>query len=271
MKTYGRPTLRKEIEKSEENTMKVSVISAVLDSHEIVRRHILHYNKMNLPGDVEVIFIDDGSQIPLSETTDRIDKNFNFTLLETHNKAKWTQPAARNMGAKHARGEFCIFTDIDHIVTKNLIDYAKNPETDVVRFVRCAAVIDEDGNFTQDPDTLKAWGLKDKYIKRPTCKISSHGNSYIMRTGLYIGLGGVDERFVGTGRYPNREEALLKRQLRRLEYDGRIRIIDKKGRPTIYMFPNGNFCGGKDYNPFGFFHKTSRYSNKEKRRMRQAK
>jgi hypothetical protein len=33
---------------------------------------------------------------------------------------------------------------------------------------------------------------------------------------------------------------------------------DQDERPTIYMFPNGRYCGEKDFNPFGLFHDLKR-------------
>ena len=60
--------------------MKVSIVIAILDSHEIVRRQLLHFDKMRLPDDVEVIFVDDGSRPPLLK---KGSLNFNFSLYYT--------------------------------------------------------------------------------------------------------------------------------------------------------------------------------------------
>ena len=45
--------------------MKLSIIIPVLNSHEIVRRQIEHFKKMDLPDDIELIIVDDGSDPPL--------------------------------------------------------------------------------------------------------------------------------------------------------------------------------------------------------------
>ena len=240
-------------------------MNAILDSPEIARRHILHYNKMPLPSDVEVIFVDDGSNPPLS--LDGVQIDFKFSLYATGNKKRWTQPAARNLGSRKAKGEFCIFTDIDHIITKEAVEVARNPQFDVIRFKRKVAILDEEGNFSQDHDELARWGLLPQYFKK-RLRLPPHGNSYIFQRELYLRLGGVDERFVGTGRYPNREEVPLKKKLKALRDRGEITICDDDNRPIIYMFPNGKYCGDKDYNPFGFFHNTSRKNNKEKRKSK---
>ena len=49
----------------EQDKIRLSIIIPVLNSHEIVRRQIEHFKKMNLPDDVELIIVDDGSDPPL--------------------------------------------------------------------------------------------------------------------------------------------------------------------------------------------------------------
>ena len=251
--------------------MKVSIVTAVLNSHEVVRRQILHYNRMNLPGDVEFILVDDGSKPPIHYRGFE-QPNFKFMLYHTQNFKPWTQPAARNFGARRANGETLICTDIDHIVTEELIEIARNPHADVIRFKREAAVLTKEGLFTQDMNVLREYGYN-----RNGLRIAPHGNSYIINKKLYIALGGVDERYVGTGKYPNREEVPLKRKLKELWQSGKITVIDDSTKPTIYMIPNGRYCGDKDYNPFGLFHNLSRgrnigrLTNKQKHELRRQK
>lgn len=234
--------------------MKVSIVNAILNSPEIARRQILHYNKIKLPEDVEIIFVDDGSEPPLDFTG--MEMNFEFFLYATNDKRPWTQPAARNYGAKKAKGDFLILTDIDHIISNEIIEEARNCQVDVIRFKREVGVLDENGDFTQEMNVLREYGFD-----RNRLKIAPHGNSYIFRTKLFLELGGVDERYVGTGKYPNREEVPLKRKLKALLEQGKVTIRDDDSKPTIYMIPNGRYCGEKDYNPFGLFHGLSRKRN----------
>jgi len=231
--------------------MKVSIINAVLNSPEIVRRQVLHYNSMNLPPFVELIIVDDGSKPPLSIN---VKPNFQLRQFFTYDYRPWTQPRARNIGAKHAEGDYIICTDIDHIISREVIDIACNATADVIRFKRQLGVLNGNGEFTQSWDILKSWGCT-----RGKLGIAPHGNSYIFKRSLYLELEGVDERYVGTGKYPNREEVPLKRKLKALE--DKITIIDDSSKPTIYMFPNGKYCGDKDANPFGFFHSLPRARN----------
>ena len=251
--------------------MKVSIVTAHYNSPEIARRQVLHYNQMDMT-DCEVIFIDDGSDEDrnISSLSD-IDVDFNFYVYETHDKAPWTQPKARNYGVGLAEGDYVICADIDHIIVQETLEVAKNPIGDVIRFRRQAAILDENGNFVQDYKILKQWGLLNRYFRRDL-RLPPHGNSYVFKRDLFLSLGGVDERYCGTGRYPNREEIRLKRKLK--ELGDSVTIIDDDRRPWIYMMPNGKYCGDRDYNPFGYFHNLSRernigrLTNKQKRQKK---
>jgi len=52
-------------DKQEQDNIRLSIIIPVLNSHEIVRRQIAHFEKMDLPDDIELIIVDDGSDPPL--------------------------------------------------------------------------------------------------------------------------------------------------------------------------------------------------------------
>lgn len=222
--------------------MKASIVIAVLNSHEVLRRQFLHFEKMNLADDIEIIIIDDGSEPPLQGSLK------NLTIWPTNDKRPWTQPIARNIGARMARGEYLICTDIDHILSRKLIDTVLSSDYDVIRFKREAGVLDENGEFTQDMAILQAYG----YEKNRGLRMSAHGNSYAIRRELFLELGGSQQRT----RYPNRDEQKIKRGLHRL--GDKVKMLINDDRPTIYMIPNGRFCGDKDYNPFGLFHNLSR-------------
>ena len=242
--------------------MKLSIVTAVLNSPEVVRRQLIHYSKIALPDDTELIIVDDGSKPELfyDESV-----NFNYNMYRTRNYSPWTQPAARNFGVKKANGEYILVTDIDHIVPRETIDIVRNNvEYDVIRFRRQVGVLDENGDFTQDMKVMREYGLlPERHLKLPP-----HSNSFAIRKDLYLSLDGVSEQHVGTGKYPNREELPLKRQIRKLHEQHSINLWDDKERPMIYMFPNGQYCGDKDYNPFGLFHKESRSIRLSRKRQK---
>jgi glycosyltransferase involved in cell wall biosynthesis len=224
--------------------MRVSIIVAILNSHEIFRRQLIHFERMDLPEGVEFIFVDDGSEPALDLGGSQLK---NVTLFATNNFGTWTQPIARNKGAEIARGEYLICTDIDHIISKELIMAVYNTTYDIVRFKREVGILDENGGFTQDMEEMKRWGF---IGEKP--RISAHGNSYAIRKELFIRFGGSQQRT----RYPNRDEQKIKRWTHLLGDE--IKRIPDDERPTIFMFPNGRFCGEKDFNPFGLFHDLSR-------------
>ena len=226
---------------------RVSIVIAILDSHEIFRRQMVHFSKMPLPDGVEIVIVDDGSETELEYYCEGL----NLRIHHTHDKRPWTQPIARNKGAELAEGEYLICTDIDHILSRDLIMMVyDNTLYDIIRFKREVGVLDEKGDFTQNMDELLRWGYKPK--SPGALRIGAHGNSYAIRKDLFIRFGGSQQRT----RYPNRDEQKIKRWTHKLGDE--LKVLTDDGRPTIYMFPNGRFCGDKDYNPFGFFHNLSR-------------
>jgi glycosyltransferase involved in cell wall biosynthesis len=222
--------------------MRASIVIAVLNSHEVVRRQILHFENMPLPEDVELIIVDDGSSPPIEVN--------GHMVYKTNDFRPWTQPEARNKGVEFAKGEYVICTDIDHILVKETIETVLNTKYDVVRFKRCVGVLDENGDFSMDREMLEAYG----YPRNRGERISAHGNSYAIKRELFLKLGGSQQK----DSYPNRDEVPLKRHLKRMAANGEISIIPDDERPYIYMIPNGRFCGDKDYNPFGLFHNLKR-------------
>ena len=99
--------------------MKISIIIPIFNSHKAVARQVKYFNRMNLPDDIEFIFVDDGSNPPL----DIADYDLkNLRIYHTNDKRPWTQGLARNAGAKLAKGEYLFMTDIDHIISREAID-----------------------------------------------------------------------------------------------------------------------------------------------------
>lgn len=84
----------------------------------------------------EVIFINDGSIIPIAESTKQLFLEFNlFTLIEQENQGPGV---ARNQGIKYAKGKYIFFIDpddywIDHQLTK-LLPYLKQNKYDIIQF-----------------------------------------------------------------------------------------------------------------------------------------
>ena len=236
--------------------MKVSIIIPVLNSHEIVRRQILHFEKMGIPDDVEIILVDDGS-IPAIEVNTKLP----VTVLTTNDFREWTWPLARNAGAKLAKGDYFIMTDLDHIITREIIDQVLAFKGDHIRFNREFAILDENGNLTQDIEVLRKYGLP---LDR-TVKMNPHRNQFAIHKDLYWKMGGFREDRIGKP-YPQREDGDFAKLWDNLYEKGEIKDFDDlhgfENRTTLYMFPNGKYCGDVDHNPFGLFHDLTRKTDK---------
>jgi len=236
--------------------MKLSIVIAVLDSHEIVRRQLLHYKKMELDDEVEIIFVDDGSDPPIEYPPYELK---NFTIYRTHDKRPWTVELARNVGIRKARGEQVFSTDLDYIIPRNAINSAMNFTEDKMSIKREFGVLDENGDFTQDLDVLREWGLLEERIKTKGTRLPPHPNNFVMKKTCFDLIGLFDESRAGNP-YPIGGDAEFKRRWTRFYREGKVTLCDY--RPTIYMFPNGQFCGDVDSNPFNLFHNLSRKSEK---------
>lgn len=226
--------------------MKISIVIAVLDSHEIVRRQVLHWFRLDLPPDVEILLMDDGSSPPIQ--VDRLVPN--LQVIPTNDFRPWTTGIARNTGSRLARGEYLLMTDIDHILSRKLIDAVRFFDGDKMQFRRQFGVLDQDGVFTQDMATLKSYGLQGD-----TVETQRHGNSFAIRKSVFEALGRYNEERSALP-YPSGEERLLNRK-----WQDRMEAGEFQHHvygPPIYVFPQGRFCGDEDYNPFGLFHNLSR-------------
>jgi glycosyltransferase involved in cell wall biosynthesis len=232
--------------------VKVSIIIPILNSHEIVRRQVLHFEKIGIPDDTEIILIDDGSTPPIE-----INTTLPIILHKTNDFREWTWPVARNVGAKLAKGEYFIMVDLDHIVTREFIDIVRNFTGDHVRINREFAVLDENGDLTQDRDVLEKYGLP----KNKPLQFNPHRNQFAIHRDLYFKMGGFREDRIGLP-YPQREDGDFARQWRLLYEAGEIRdyddLVGYDKRPILYMFPNGKYCGDVDFNPQGLFHTLTR-------------
>lgn len=235
--------------------MKVSVVIAILNSHEVVRRQILHFGKMNLSDEVEFIFVDDGSERSLSGEMK------NLTFYYTYDKRPWTQGLARNLGASKAKGEYLFFTDIDHIITMEAIDAALKFTGDRMVFPRYYGILDEDGNIISDVDSMLKFGLSPYRVKtrRGYLCAGIHGNTYSVRKEVFDKIGGYYKRYCETmfhrGGKHQSEESKFNSIYRNMVYRGEVEA-DVIG-PRIYHFPISKFRADGDNNPFGLFHSLS--------------
>jgi hypothetical protein len=73
-----------------------------------------------------------------------------------------------------------------------------------------------------------------------------HPNNFIMNRDCFFRLGGYREDLVDRP-YPNKGDTYWKRTWAEARERGEVTI--NEDRTTLFMFPNGQFCGDVDYNP----------------------
>lgn len=257
--------------------MKLSIIIPVLNSHEVVRRQLLYLERLGISDDTEVIIIDDGSDPPLDVGERRhfdwgyegrtssagvaydedVRQSFELTLVRTNDPRPWTWALARNRGADIACGDYLLMLDVDHILSRDVIDTARTFGGQKVQFKREFGVLDEDGVLAQDHETLLSYGLDPERLKDGV-QFKPLPNNFAMRADVFWALGGYREDRIGM-RYPQGEDRLFKKAWQEWQAAGKGQVHTY--RPTLYMFPSGQYCGDVDHNPFGLFHDLSRKTN----------
>ena len=240
--------------------MVVSIVIAILNSHEVVRRQIEHFKKMDLPDEVEFIFVDDGSEPPFAYTVENTGL-MNLKIFATNDKRPWTQGLARNLGASKAKGEYLFFTDIDHIITKEAIDDVLKFDGDKMVFPRYFGILDENGNIVSDSKSMLDFGLHPARIRtrRGVMCAGIHGNTYAIRKSVFEMMGGYDSRYCQSmfhvgGRFQS-EESKFNSKYRQLNAKGEVK--DDVMGLKIYCYPVSKFRADGDNNPFGLFHGLS--------------
>jgi glycosyltransferase involved in cell wall biosynthesis len=233
--------------------IKVSIIISVYKSYEIVRRQMLHFKKMNLPDDVEIIIVDDNSNPPISEAT-----------IRTENKLAWTQGIGRNEGAKIAQGDYFLFTDIDHILSKNAIEDVRKFDGDRMIFKRFFGILDENGNLSQDKEILRDYGLDVDNLGKRGLYASVHMNTFGIKRTTFELLGGYEPRHSLVGYHPISREGDDCYFNSKWNKYAAMKGISLSVGADIFMFPTGRWNKSGDTNPLGLFHNLS-HDGKEKR------
>lgn len=189
-----------------------TVILTCLNAHEFVRRQLLHLDRViggKLASLVRVVLLDDGSQVPIPEYSYPW-----LTQIWTHDTRPWTQGMARNIGARAADSPYLLFTDIDHILSSDAINYAARFSGEFALFRRRGASLDENGCIVN--------------IRHRDTR--AHVNTYLIRRGLFFQWGGYAERPMYA------DDRWIRNRYERLSH----RIVRRKG-PRIYVCTDGSF------------------------------
>lgn len=211
---------------------KLSIIIAVLNSHEIFSRQIKYLKSLKLPSDIEIIVIDDGSSPRLHPPV----YLENLSIYQSNDTRPWSQPCARNTGAQLAHSFILLMTDIDHILSRESILIARDFKGDKMMFPRDWAILTEAGRLSQIYEDLFEWGLtKELYLKRGL-QAGMHENTFAMRRAIFLDLlNGYDEKFCG--KYGG-DDTDLSRRYGQLHKQGLVsrHILG----PKIYVYPDPN-------------------------------
>lgn len=225
----------------------ISIICPIYNSPVIFYEQLLYLSRIlkGLDKDVEMIFVDDGSKQSLIDIYNKfiasnklifhknnvyLNKRYfdNFKILETKSKLAWNQPAARNLGAKHARGNYLLFFDIDHIITRGMVEDLFYFHGDMFRWCRRYAIL-KDGKIYRKKEFLVREGLKPEINLNKKFGVS---NIFGIKKEIFDKLGGYDEQFCG--RYGGDDTDFMKR----FGYSGYRMYTNKQNMHMMYVYPN---------------------------------
>jgi len=225
--------------------IKLSIIFTVYNSHEAVRRQLIYFKSLNLPDDIEIIIMDDGSNPPLELPKDCPNNTF---IFKTGIITPWSQALARNMSIEKARGGMLLMTDIDHFFPIETIMAAKDFDGDKMMFKRQWGILDKKGVFHQNKEILTKYGLS-RRKRRKNFFTYCHHNSFAIKKSVYQALNGYKSRYWKNRFHRSGDSDFYKRYLK-----ASLKGIFKPAvrDHLIYVFPAANA------NKLGLFHNLSR-------------
>lgn len=181
--------------------MLISVIFAVYNSHVVLNEQLLYMHDIleGFDEQVEVLFVDDGSEPSLKKNVDKKLDEFkgttfdNFSYVRIDEKIRWNQPAARNLGVSKAKGEILLLMDIDHFIVREMIDeiILHSKVADLIHWLRIEGML-KDGKVIEDENILQTIGLEGTRRKK-----GSAYNLFAIRKKIFDAVGGYSTNFCG--------------------------------------------------------------------------
>jgi predicted glycosyltransferase involved in capsule biosynthesis len=161
----------------------MNIVFPYFNNGGMLKRHIEEWKKYSDPLEWSVIIVDDCSiRDPISNYLDEI-KTIPFKsvrIFQIETDIPWNQDGARNLAFKHINNEWCVSTDIDHLLSYKqataLLSFHKRTTNDLNDFYR----------FRRAQSTAP-----DQLI------FKFHPNSYLIHSSLYWKIGGYEEKLAG--------------------------------------------------------------------------
>jgi len=206
-----------------------TLILPYYENPAFLRQQLAYWNDFG-PSMFEVIIVDDGSPEYPAEPIIRASKQAYLRHFRIDVDVRWNWLAARNIGAYHARTQWIMLTDMDHVL----------PATTLETLI-----------FGQhDPEIIYRFS-------RTGAKTHPHPNSWFMTKAMFWKIGGYDERmsgYYGSDGYYRRRCAdtapirIMTVPLELHEHEGdasttrykRKQIEDAKLRPLVRKFPKNS-------------------------------
>ena len=157
---------------------KITIVMAYYENAGMLQRHLLEWAQypQQYKDRLSAIIVDDGSPKNLASKhmSTMSSVGFPVSLFRIEKDIPWNQNGARNLAMWHCKDEWCLLTDIDHLLSADqlpiLFDLKLKPKNHYL------------------PLRRKAITLED--YKR-------HPNTYIIHSDLYWKIGGFDESYAG--------------------------------------------------------------------------
>lgn len=106
------------------NNYKLTIITPVYNSAKYIKRFIKNFDMANQHHVAELLFIDDGSTDNSRQLLNEVaNQRDNVSVLTQNHQF---QSAARNLGMKHAHGDYFLFLDVDDTFSDQLFDTMLN-------------------------------------------------------------------------------------------------------------------------------------------------
>ena len=159
-------------------------------------------------------------------------------IIRTNDTRPWTEHKARNIGARHASGEYLLMIDVDYVIPKETIEKALKFTGQRMGIKRRFGVLDKNGDIADDSKTFAKWGLKSRWIRKR--EVAGHRSQFLMEKKLFWKMGGYNESLDGKWRRTGGAGERFWRRWQRLERHGKVHMDSDK--LDVFMFPVGQFC-----------------------------